>query len=901
MIIRCQTFLAALLVLLSATTAEARAFLPVGANKGLEARAVPTLMFDSKGFLWVGSLEGLYCYDGYKAQAFLPRPGVSGSISDIDIRSLYESADGSVWVGTNTGGLDQYDPISSTFRNFAHDPDDPASIISDSVNAIIEGPAGFLWVGTPQGLSRLDRESGQFQHFVHEPDSPGSLSGNEVLALHHGGSGILWISTTGGVNRWNPQSQNFTHYDLASLTGEPATSNHVLALYEDKEERLWAGTREGLVLLDTQTSKAQIIDLGKSGGFPPVITALREAVDGNLWLTTMSRGLIVLDPETGERSEFSTPSEQALVSLAMGRDQVFIGTWGRGVYRTPLQQSGFELFTTNDTRGLTNNVISSVMVNPEDGQLWIGNYGGGPQRVDRSGRQVVTQPLRRHQMREASVLSLAGPIAGRLYAGTTHGLYEFTDDGTQAALFAHDPASQGSIGRGAVTALHTAGNSGLWVGMEGSGLYIFDAGNQLFQGFRNDPQRSDSISEDFVTALLDDENGFIWVGTRSNGLNRCRVDTMSCERFTGKEASVASLSNHHVTVLFRDRRGRVWAGTDGGGLNQVLQDGNGEVTGFKTWDSESGLLNDSIMAIEEDLDESLWLSSRSGLTRLNPATGDSVNYISASGLPVSHFNANASASDERFIYFGSTGGLLAIPKGTLLAERDPPAVHVTAIEQAAADGASKRLESSGSHIRLPFGAVLSIELAILDFAESLNEYAFRLDPEEPWTKVGSQRQLIFSGLAPGQYEFQARGRDAHGIWGESDSLMLEIVPPFWMTTWFRIFLAAVFLLLILTIHLTRQATLKRRADELLRLGEKREQALEERLGSEAELAALTPRQKEILQLIAEGRTTREIAELFGISVKTVEAHRANLMERLEIYDVPGLVRLAIRSRLVSLK
>jgi len=65
------------------------------------------------------------------------------------------------------------------------------------------------------------------------------------------------------------------------------------------------------------------------------------------------------------------------------------------------------------------------------------------------------------------------------------------------------------------------------------------------------------------------------------------------------------------------------------------------------------------------------------------------------------------------------------------------------------------------------------------------------------------------------------------------------------------------------------------------------------------LAGLTARQREILQLIAEGRTTKEIAGLLDVSVKTVETHRARLMERLDIHDVPGLVRFAIRAGLVS--
>jgi DNA-binding NarL/FixJ family response regulator len=65
------------------------------------------------------------------------------------------------------------------------------------------------------------------------------------------------------------------------------------------------------------------------------------------------------------------------------------------------------------------------------------------------------------------------------------------------------------------------------------------------------------------------------------------------------------------------------------------------------------------------------------------------------------------------------------------------------------------------------------------------------------------------------------------------------------------------------------------------------------------LAGLTSRQREILQLVAEGRSTKEIAALLDISVKTVETHRTQLMERLGIHDVAGLVRLAIREGLIS--
>jgi DNA-binding NarL/FixJ family response regulator len=70
-------------------------------------------------------------------------------------------------------------------------------------------------------------------------------------------------------------------------------------------------------------------------------------------------------------------------------------------------------------------------------------------------------------------------------------------------------------------------------------------------------------------------------------------------------------------------------------------------------------------------------------------------------------------------------------------------------------------------------------------------------------------------------------------------------------------------------------------------------------GEPSSLERLTRRQREILQLVAEGQSTQEIAQMLSISVKTVESHRAQLMERLDIHDVAGLVRYAIRVGLVT--
>ena len=72
-----------------------------------------------------------------------------------------------------------------------------------------------------------------------------------------------------------------------------------------------------------------------------------------------------------------------------------------------------------------------------------------------------------------------------------------------------------------------------------------------------------------------------------------------------------------------------------------------------------------------------------------------------------------------------------------------------------------------------------------------------------------------------------------------------------------------------------------------------------RVGEPTSFERLTPRQRQILQLIAEGSTTKQIAETLQISLKTAETHRSQLMEHLDIHDIAGLVRYAVRMGLVS--
>jgi DNA-binding NarL/FixJ family response regulator len=68
---------------------------------------------------------------------------------------------------------------------------------------------------------------------------------------------------------------------------------------------------------------------------------------------------------------------------------------------------------------------------------------------------------------------------------------------------------------------------------------------------------------------------------------------------------------------------------------------------------------------------------------------------------------------------------------------------------------------------------------------------------------------------------------------------------------------------------------------------------------DAVMPGLTPREREIVQLLAEAKTSKEVAQRLGVSVKTVDAHRANILRKLDLHSVAELVRYAIRNKIIE--
>ena len=830
--------LVAVSCLLVSAHALAVDFRPLGTDRGLDAQVAADVLIDRQGVLWVASREGLFRYDGYNTRRFMPEDGNPASISDSDLRVLFEDDRGRLWIGSNTGGLNMLDPGTGEFTRYRREEGNPQSLSYDSVYDIQSQPDGRLWVATQIGLNLLDPDTGKVTRFAHNPDSGDSLANDFVHDLYLDDQSRLWISTVGGgISLWQPESGNFRNFDLSAMSGLGEGVNDAFGIVA-ASGYFYITTRDGLIRLDPEHNQAERVAVGTLDDEHPTLTTLTADATGRLWLASLDRGLIIHDPATGNWQPASSepldspgqlPSVPAL-SLAFRDDLLFVGTWGDGVYLSRTEQPNFILLDSDDPdSGLRYDNLSALTTTP-DGTVWTGTFGYGIQPLGHDRRRVLPPPGQEDELWTAGSLSFAVGADGLLYLGAVEGLWQIQPGGEQRQLFRHAAGEPDSIGAGYVVSVVPAADGGLWVGTGGSGLYYFDPRTETFQR-RFGPESAQGLEGDFVTTTLPQASDQLWVGTRSTGLYRCILPLRRCDSL---DRQAGGPGHDNITTLLLDSEEKLWIGTGGGGLYRFDLNPDGSLGAHQHWTRSDGLVSDSVMGLLEDDDGSYWISTREGLSRLQPTTGAIVNYNRWTGLPLVNFNAKTAARDESWLYFGGLGGLVMIPAGTEFNPRRPSPVIITELATLDSTVTGSPQATINRDDRFEYGAVIGTEFVVLDYAEIPHEYQYRLDDAD-WQSLGNRNELTFFGLAPGDHRLGIRGRDAHGQWNQAEPASFSVIPPFWMTWWFRLFSLLGVIALILLIHQWRTGSLRRRNLELERLQQQREKALTRARRSQREL------------------------------------------------------------------
>jgi len=118
---------------------------------GLPNNQIQCIYQDKKGWMWIGTSQGLSRFDGYSFVNFLPNANDTNSINGNLVRVIKEDKNGNLLVGTENGGLDYFDYSVKTFANYQVDENDPNSLNNNSIHSVYQDKSGNVWVGTYTG------------------------------------------------------------------------------------------------------------------------------------------------------------------------------------------------------------------------------------------------------------------------------------------------------------------------------------------------------------------------------------------------------------------------------------------------------------------------------------------------------------------------------------------------------------------------------------------------------------------------------------------------------------------------------------------------------------------------------------------------------------------------------
>ncbi len=822
--------------LLSLRTALAQqerlAFRRISIEEGLSQSIIQGIIQDKRGFMWFGTEDGLNRYDGYDFYVIRNEPDNPASLSHNDVTCLREDRSGMIWMGTNNGGLNRYDPTTEVFTRYRFDRTNPHSITSDLITAVFEDRNGVLWVGTVNGLNRLipatdeKKDSTSFLRVYNDPEDPQSLSNNWIRTIFEDTAGNLWIGTESGLNlvegtpseRARAENLRFARFRSRSLGPQRLSDDRIRSMYQDKRGTLWVGTERGLNELVIKPSKVSgsfgisVVRYLHDPANPQSLNhngvyAIFEDRSGVLWVGTNGGGLDRFDRENRRFTHsVNDPRERTSLSYNEIRQvyedrsgNLWIGTYGGGISKIDRGRKPFVHFTRDpESANTLSEPIVWCIYEDKRGILWIGTHGGGLNRLDRKTGRYTHYRANTGNPRSLPsdfIRCAVEDHAGYLWLGTNGaGIVRFDRKTGRCITYQNEPSDPSSLSNNTVRGMLVDHSGTLWIATLGGGLNKLLAprtrgGRATFERYLNDPSNANSLSGNALRAIFEDEQGILWIGTYGAGLDAFDPAQRTFRHFVSDKNDTNSLNNNYLFAVTKDRQGTIWIGTWGGGLNRF----DSKSGTFRSYRHANGLPSDAVYGILEDKEGNLWLSTNKGLSKFDPRTEIFRNFDASDGLQSNEFNGGSYFKSRRGeMFFGGINGFNAFTPEAIKDNPYVPPVVITSFRKLNEEVKFEKNIAEIKEIELSYqDYVLSFEFAALEYTNpEKNRYAYKMvGLDKDWVYTDSRKRFAqYTTLPPGEYFFTVKGSNNDGVWNNDwVSVRIVITPPFWRTYWFGAF------------------------------------------------------------------------------------------------------------------
>ena len=779
-------------------------FKHISIEQGLSNSTIESIYQDKRGFIWIGTRDGLNRYDGNRVLVYRFDSKDSNSISDNYIQCIGEDNKQQLWIGTSNG-LNRFNAVQNNFTRFKQSNSKPGSLSNNHISSITTDQKGKLWITTlGGGINLYDPSKQQFLVYRQNAAQSNGHAADQVNCLFQDLQGIFWVGTDSGLLQFDPDNGQFIKTPLMTLQNQDCTDYSIKKIIACGTGQLLLGTNEnGLILYNQLQHKCSLLSHSETDPASlgdNLVRSLLIGHDGRIWVGCVNGGLNLFDPIkrhfTHYQNQPDQPSSlsQRTVSALFEDNQgnLWVGTHRGGINLYTPHTEKFGLFNQQTIpNGLSYNDVKAFCED-RDGNIWIGTDGGGLDLynpTNNSFKHFRYNAFNNRSIGSNEVLDIMEDQEGNCWVSTWGGglclYHKKTGDFTR---FVNRIGDKNSISSNYVQKVFEDRNHRLWVATYFGGLNLFDRRHKVFYPFTSGSNHT-SIQGKNILSINQDRSGNLWFSTDDGGLNCLQYSNGSISHYFNDEARKPDLR-----VIFTDSKGRVWIGQSG------LYLFDSTTKRFNLFTDKAGLATEFIKGITEDANGNFWISGSNGLTRFNPETQVFKKYNTADGLQGLEFEANAFLKTRAgILYFGGINGFNRFYPSEIIANSFIPPVYITDFKM---NNQPSGIGIKGSpltadisytnHINLSYQqSTFSFGFAALNYSASENnQYAWKLENwDKDWVYAGKERQVAYTNVSPGHYTFRVKAANNDGVWNEKETTVtIDIKPPFQETWWFRLFL-----------------------------------------------------------------------------------------------------------------
>ncbi len=759
-------------------------------DQGLSQSWVRWIHQDAKGFLWIGTQDGLNRYDGYDFKIYRHELYDTSSIGENTINSISEDTSGNLWIGTESG-LSKYDRNLGVFININHNPSNPESISPGPVYQTLVDSTGAVWMKTHRFLEKLDPEKDKVEQFDIFSVDPFSPPIDYIFPMIQDHRGRIWTGTNEGLYLFDPASNQYQRFLHDPASPASLAGDYVYSILEDHKNRLWIGTVSCINRFNPEDSTFQRFYVSPGNNEDILIQSLYNDPTGNFWVGT-SLGVFFFDETDGRFTYFESMINRAQIggyfsfsTFIKDRSEIIWAGGSQGLFKYDKKGNKFNLYRNQSPNDpdFSSNGITAIYEGPE-GLIWLGTWGAGLVLYDRNRNTIVRtykEDLNeRYSISDNIISSIVRDREGIIWVGTENGINIYREDQGEFLLFSEYTGIPGSeeFDRMYVNHIYEDHLGTLWFATS-EGWSSFDKSTGEIARFMYNPEIPNSLSNDFVYFTFQDQDSIFWIGTRK-GLNRYDSRSNTFKSYQNDNIGIpAGISNNYVYYIHEGVDGDLWIGT-GSGLNRFDR----QTEQFIIYTEKSGLPNDLIYAIFEDRNRNLWISTNRGLVKFNTQTEEIYSFDTSDGLQSLEFNIGAYfLSNRGEFFFGGMEGFNSFYPDSIKINPYPPSVVITSFMYLSANGWEEiPVESGKIVIKTRETNMFAVEFAALEYTNpQKNQYQFYLDGlENTWQPQTTERRAVYSNLDGGNYTFRVKGTNDDQVWNKEDTtLQITIKSAFW--------------------------------------------------------------------------------------------------------------------------